>query len=201
MTKSEIALTDRGAASLVELTARGLVEHVASQQHGMVGAVIALSASQACALGEACVHISAAVAPESSAANDVADLLSGARHRLLELVDRDASAVAVYVALREAGRTLEGQGLLCDLPVEMGRLTVAAAEALSAFRPHVAEQAHDDLEMAIVLLKGTASAAMLLLDHALRLFPEPELHLRFEPERVALESAIARLTPVSRIRM
>jgi formiminotetrahydrofolate cyclodeaminase len=166
----------------------------------MVGAVIALSASQACALGEACVRITAAVAPESSAGNDVADLLSGARQRLLELVDRDASAVAAYVALREAGKMLEGQALLCDLPVEMGRLTVAAAETLSAFRPCVAEQVHDDLEMAIVLLKGTASAAMLLLDHALRLFPEQELHLRFEPERVALETAIARLAAVSRIR-
>jgi hypothetical protein len=200
VTESKIASAERGETSLVDLSARGLVEHVASQRHGMVGAVIALSASQACALGEACVRITAAVAPESPSGNDVADLLSGARQRLLALVDWDASAVAAYVALREAGKTLEGQGLLCDLPVEMGRLAVAAAEALSAFRPHVAEQMHDDMEMAIVLLKGTASAAMLLLDHALRLFPEPELHLRFEPERVALETAIARLTPVSRIR-
>lgn len=197
---SEIASAHRGAASLVELSARGLVEHVASQRHGMVGAVIALSASQACALGEACVRITAAVAPESPSGKEGAELLSRARQRLLELVDRDASAVAAYVALREAGKMLEGQALLCDLPVEMGRLAAAAAEALSAFRPHVAEQVHDDLEMAIVLLKGAASAAMLLLDHALRLFPEPELHLRFEPQRVALESAIARLAPVSRIR-
>jgi hypothetical protein len=197
---SEIASADQRAASLVEMSARELVEHVARQQHGMVGAVIALSASQACALGEACVGITSLVAPESSYHHDVADLLSDARQRMLELVDRDANAIAAYVALREAGKTLEGQGLLCDLPAEMGRLAVAAAEALSSFRPHVAEQVRDDLEMAIVLLKGTASAAMLLLDHALRLFPERELHLRFEPERVALESAIARLAPISRIR-
>ncbi len=192
--------TDLGKTGLLDLSARELADHIASRRHAMAGAVIALSASQACALGEACVRISVGSEAEGPCGDGIAELLSGAKRGLLGLAGSDGDAIAAYAALRDAGRPLEGQELLCELPAETGRLAVAAAEALEAFRSRVVEQVHDDLEMAIVLLKGDATAAMLLLDSNLRIWPEAALHLRFEPLRAELEAAIRRLEPVSRLR-
>jgi len=197
--------------ALTELSTHQLIEHVGSQHHAMAGAVIALSAAQACALGEACVRISGQQlqdrARQAMAARAIGEL-DVSKRRLLALADQDADAIAVFVALRAAcprvaaagGEMLAGQEMLCEAPVHTGRLAFAAALTLQDFRSCVVEQVRDDLEMAIVLLAGAARAAALLLDSNLRIWPEAALQTRYEPLRVDLETAIARLTPVNRIR-
>lgn len=184
-------------------TSRQLIDHVSAQHHAMAGAVIAVSAAQAAALGEACIHISLEHQPDTLNEDDAASRaanLADIKNRLADWCDRDATAIAEFVALREAGETLKGQQLLCDAPSEISRLSIEAAEILQRFRPLVAERVRDDLEMSLTLLTGTAQAAMLLLDSNLRLWPEKALLDLYEPVRANLEQQISRLSPVGRIR-
>jgi formiminotetrahydrofolate cyclodeaminase len=180
-----------------------LIAHVSAQHHAMAGAVIAVSAGQAAALGEACIRISLEHQPdtlnEDDGANHAAHM-ADIKNRLADWCDRDATAIAEFVALREAGEELKGQQLLCDAPSEISRLSIEAAEILQHFRPLVAERVRDDLEMSLTLLAGTAQAAMLLLDSNLRIWPENALNDLYEPIRANLEQQIGRLTPVTRIR-
>jgi formiminotetrahydrofolate cyclodeaminase len=119
---------------------------------------------------------------------------------LIEWCDQDATAINQFVALRESGQVATGERLLCESPVEIGRLCVEAAKMLEDFRPLVFERVQDDLEMAINLLAGAAQAAMLLLDSNLRIWPQPSLLKEFEPLRAELEQQIKHLTPAGRIR-
>jgi hypothetical protein len=119
---------------------------------------------------------------------------------LLHWCDRDASAIAEFVALREAGETLTGQQLLCQAPARIGQLSIQVARILEDFRPVVCDRVQDDLEMAITLLVGTAQAAMLLLDSNLRIWPEPVLLAQFEPVQEEMAFDLGQLSPVERIR-
>ncbi len=190
-------------AGITTKTNYQFINHISSQHHAMAGAVIAVSAAQAVALGEACISISLEHRPDALNANDVSDRagqMANIKNRLAEWGDRDATAIAEFVALREAGEELKGQQLLCNSSAEMSRLCVEAATNLQDFRPQVSERVRDDLEMSISLLAGTAQVAMLLLDSNLRIWPEKALHDIYEPIRANLEQQIGWLTPVARIR-
>jgi formiminotetrahydrofolate cyclodeaminase len=185
-------------------TNRQFIDHVSAQHHAMAGAVIAVSAAQAAALGEACIRISLEHQPDALNGDDGsyhAAHMADIKNRLAAWCDRDATAIAEFVALREAGQELKGQQLLCDAPSEISRLSIEAVEILQSFRPLVSERVRDDLEMSLTLLAGTAQAAMLLLDSNLRIWPEKALNDLYEPIRAKLEQQIGRLTPVTRIRM
>jgi formiminotetrahydrofolate cyclodeaminase len=177
------------------------VHYVSRQSHAMAGAVIALSAAQAAALGEACLQNSSDLGdfPGPTLGDEIKEM-SRIKQSLLDLCDQDARAIAAYVALREAGKPLAGQQLLCRLPTELGQLALRAADILEGSRNRANERVKDDLEMSISLLAGTAQAAMLLLDSNLRIWPEEELLAEFEPYREELEAGIGRLHPVKRIR-
>jgi len=54
--------------------------------------------------------------------------------------------------------------------------------------------------MAITLLVGTQRAATLLLDSNMRLWPEPDLLAKYEPQLAALRAEAGRVQPVDRIR-
>jgi len=184
-------------------TVRQFIDEVANQHHAMAGAVIAASAAQAAALGRACIQISLEHRGDVLDAVDVADRIqqiTRIKESLIAWCDRDATGIAEFVALREAGDELRGQQLLCDSPAEMSRLSVEAAAILQDFRPLVSERVQDDLEMSITLLSGTAQAAMLLLDSNLRIWPEKALLDKYEPIRADLEHQIKQLTPTARIR-
>ncbi len=187
--------------SVTAQTSAQFVRHVSEQSHAMAGAVIALSAAQAAALGQACMQISVNLTNTSQEINDSPiEQMNQIKETLLQLTDRDAGAIAEYVALREAGKTLAGQQLLCRTPAEIGQLSVKTAQILQDFRSQVNERVQDDLEMSISLLASTAQAAMLLLDSNLRIWPEQPLLAEFEPIREELEQEIFLLTPVKRIR-
>ncbi|MGB3714461.1 MAG: cyclodeaminase/cyclohydrolase family protein [Candidatus Promineifilaceae bacterium] len=187
--------------TLTTQTAAQFVHEVSHKSHAMAGAVIALSATQAAALGQACMRISRdELDLDHQAIDKQIDRLSKNIRELLQWCDRDATAIAEYVALREAGETLTGQQLLCQAPAAIGQISVQVASILQDFRPCVNERVQDDLEMAISLLAGTAQAAMLLLDSNLRIWPEPALLAQFEPIREELATDIDHLSPVDRIR-
>ena len=188
---------------VTEKTVRQFVATVSDQVHAMAGAVIAASAAQAAALGEACMQISLDEQVDKLDWGDVTGRIAQMDHvknTLLEWCDQDATAIAEFVALRDAGDELKGQQLLCDAPAEVSRLSIEAATLLQNFRPLVIEKVQDDLEMAVNLLSGTARSAMLLLDSNLRIWPTSELLASHEPVRAELETQINQLTPVLRIR-
>jgi formiminotetrahydrofolate cyclodeaminase len=188
---------------VTEKTIRQFVEEVQGQDHAMAGAVVAASAAQATALGQACLQITRVHQEQALSPADVGSLvdqLGNIKSSLLDWCDRDAMAIAEFVALREAGDELSGQQLLCDAPAEVSRLCLSAANILQNFRPVVSERVTDDLELGITLLAGAAQAAMLLLDSNLRLWPEKALIDKYEPIRVDLARQIRRLSPVARLR-
>lgn len=177
--------------------------HVSRQNHAMAGATIAASAAQAVSLGRACMAISLAGGDTSRNPKDISKQITAMDRivsSLLDWCDRDATAIAAFVTLRESGQELEGQMLLCQAPAEISRLCLDAANTLQVFRSQVSEKVKDDLEMALTLLAGTAQAAMLLLDSNLRIWPAPDLLAEFEPIRTNLEQEIIKLSPATRIR-
>jgi formiminotetrahydrofolate cyclodeaminase len=187
--------------ALTKTTIREFTEQVGHQSHAMAGATIAASAAQAISLGRACMQITL----NKTSANKRSILghivqLDTFTETLLEWSDRDAVAIAEFVALREAGEALKGKQMLCQAPAEISRLSIESASLFLEFREYVTEQVQDDLEMSIVLLTGAARAALLLLDSNLRIWPDPELLAEFEPVLLNLEEKIRRLTPVARIR-
>lgn len=188
---------------ITSIPLRDFTGYVGQQGHAMAGATIAVSAAQAASLGRACMAISLAVGAAGGAPEDISGQITGMDRivaSLLDWCDRDATAIAAFVALHESGQELERQMLLCQAPAEISRLSLEAANTLQVFRAQVNEKVQDDLEMALTLLAGTAQSAMLLLDSNLRLWPEPDLLAKFEPVRVSLEQAIKKLSPVDRIR-
>jgi formiminotetrahydrofolate cyclodeaminase len=181
-------------------TVAQFIQEVSNQSHAMAGAVIALSAAQAAALGQACLQISRADLEIQNEANDKQiERLTLMKNELLQWCDRDANAIAEFVALRDAGETLKGQKLLCSAPARVSRLSIETGSILQDFRPFVGERVRDDLEMSISLLTGTAQAAMLLLDSNLRIWPEPALLSEFDLIRQGLITDISALSPVKRI--
>ena len=188
--------------TLTELSTRQLTEHISSRHHAMAGATIAASAALACSLGEVCVRISIQhqdTGITRSAAEQAVERLNDIRQTLLTLTDEDGSAIAAFAALRDAGQELSGQELLCQLPVDMGRLAVEAATLMQDSRPLVHHH-QDDLEMAIRLLDGATHASTLLLDSNLRIWPDPALLDKFEPVLAELREKVGRVQPVERVR-
>lgn len=189
-------------ADITNHTVVEFIEIVSEQQHAMAGAIIALSAGQAIALGQACMQISI---DEESKNNSQAEeekvvRLAQIKAELIQWCNRDATAIAEFVALREAGDPLAGQELLCTAPVEVCKISIEGTNILQDFRPLISERVRDDLEMAISLLAGAAQAAMLLLDSNLRIWPDSALLNQFEPIQLELLTEISLLNPVTRIR-
>lgn len=188
---------------MTALTGRQFTAHVSSRHHAMAGATIALSAAQAVALGEACMRITRDHLGDPFARQQAGALIervTEVKQKLLDLTDTDGSAITAFVALREAGQELAGQDMLCALPVDMGELAFQGASAMQEFRPLVVDQVHDDLEMALTLLTGATKACTLLLDSNLRIWPDPALVARYEPQRARLEAQARQLAPVARLR-
>ncbi|MEW5960562.1 MAG: cyclodeaminase/cyclohydrolase family protein [Chloroflexota bacterium] len=183
-------------------TVRQFIEKVSDQQVSMAGAVIAVAAAQAAALGEACMQISLDHQVDQLDWQDVTARIEQMVHlknSLLEWCDQDAAATIDYATVRNTADVRRVRQLLCDSPVEIGRLALEAAQQLQDFRPLVFAQVQDDLELALHLLVSTARAAQLLLASHLRQWPDPALLAKFEPLLLDLETKIGQLSPVQRI--
>ena len=189
-------------SAITDYTVANFVEEVSQQNHAMAGAVIAASAAQAVGLGLACLQISRDdLDLRNEDVQTQLERMAVIKEELLGWCDRDADAIAEFVALREAGKTLAGQRLLCSAPSDVSRLSIEAARILQGFRSLVSERVRDDMEMSISLLAGAAQAAVLLLDSNLRIWAEERpLLVEFEPILEKLIAGIDELDPVIRIR-
>jgi formiminotetrahydrofolate cyclodeaminase len=187
-----------------EKTVRQFISDVSDAHHAMAGAVIALSAAQAAALGEACLQISLDNQVDRLDWTSVSasiEQMAHLKNTLTAWCDQDAATLVEYVTLSELGDQARGQKLLCEGPAEISRLATEAAAILQDFRPLVFEEVKDDLEMALLLLTYAGRAALLLLDSNLRIWADnPALLKEFEPILAELEIQLERLTPVKRIR-
>lgn len=169
----------------------------------MAGTVIAASAAQAAALGEACMQISLDNQVDKLDWQDVTGRIEQMLHLknlLIEWCDQDAVAMADYIALHETGDVSRARQLLCDSSAEVGRLSIEAALLLQEFRPLVFEQVQDDLEMALNLITGAARSALLLLDSHLLRWPDPSLIDKYEPVLRELELTIEQIALVTKVR-
>lgn len=177
------------------------INEVSSQKHAMAGAVTAIAAAQAAALGQACLHITKDLDQATEAdAEERIEIIAAIKSELLQWCQQDADAIAEFAALRDTGKEQTGKRLLCQAPAAVCRITVQAAETLQGFRPAVHERVRDDMEMSITLLAGAARSAMLLLDSNLRIWPEKELLDEFEPILAELLTKLEALSPVDRLR-
>jgi len=188
-------------SSITDLSIKDFTKEVSFQNHAMAGAVIANAAVSAVSLGFACVRNSQRFLDENSTAyQSRLDELASVQEQLLDICDKDATAIGILNALRNSGQEMQGQKLLCELPARASQLSISAAQTLQDFRSHVHDRVRDDLEMSINLLTGTARSAMLLLDSNLRQWTDPELADQFEPVLEGLINDIDHLSPVKRIR-
>ena len=190
-------------SATTEQTLRQFISEITDQHHIMTGAVMAGSAAQAAALGEACMQISLDNQVDKLDWQDVTsriEEMARLKDNLLEWCDQNTQAITDRTALREAGGDLGSQRFWCESSAEIGRLSIEAATLLQDFRPLVFEQVRDDLEIAVNLSACIARTAMLLLDSNLLIWPNPILLKEYEPIRAELESQIAQLTPTARIR-
>ena len=192
------------STQFTDKTARQFISDVSDAHHAMAGAVIAVSAAQAAALGEACLQISLDNQIDQLDWTSVSariEQMAHLKNTLIAWCDQDAVTLIEYNALAGVGDQARGQRLLCESPAEISRLAVEGAAILQDFRPLVFEQVKDDLEMALLLLTNAGRAALLLLDSNLRIWADnPVLQEEFEPILAELETELEQLTPVKRIR-
>jgi len=187
--------------AITELSVKEFSREISFQNHAMAGAVISNAAVSAVSLGFACVRNTQRLLESGVTLYQTRlDELSSILEQLLDICDKDATAIGLMVSLRNAGDETRGQQLLCEFPARISQLSISAAQSLQDFRPFVNDQVKDDLEMSINLLAGTAQSAMLLLDSNLRIWTDPIIANQFEPILEGLINEIAGLSPVKRIR-
>jgi formiminotetrahydrofolate cyclodeaminase len=187
----------------MERTIRQFISEVSDQHHAMTAPVMAISAAQATALGEACMQISLDNQVDRLNWQDVTariEQMARIRDNLLGWCEQNTRAITERITLRETDTQANSQRFWCEGSAEVGRLSLEAAILLQDFRPLVFENVQDDLEITINLLVATARAATLLLDSNLRLWPDAALLEEYEPVRAELEDQINQLAPVARLR-
>ncbi len=187
---------------ITDLSIKEFSKEISHQNHAMAGATIANAAVAAVSLGFACIrNTQRFIAENDSSYQDLLDQLSSIQEQLLDICDKDATAIATLVSLRNAGDEMQGQRLLCEYPSRISQLSIQAALTFQDFRGCVNERVKDDLEMSINLLVGTTQSAMLLLDSNLRIWQDQGLVDQFEPVLEGIINDIAQLKPVKRIRL
>ena len=147
-------------------TIQQFVKEIGDQHHVLAGTVIATSAAQAAALGEACMQISLDHQVDSLDWQDVTTRIGQMVHlknRLLEGADQAAALMAEVENGPSNQISAEVLRTVFEIPAEVTRLCLAGVFALQAFRPLVLNHLAGNLTIAVRLLLGGAEAALLLL--------------------------------------
>ena len=180
-----------------EKTLRQFVAEISDQHYALTETVIAASAAQAAALGEACMQISLDNQVDKLDWQDITariEQMSHIKDTLLEWCNQEIAPVTTPPLSSEAGNILpDNQQVLCDYSAEIGRFSVEAALLLQDFRPFVFNPLRDDLEMTINLLTGVAQAALLLLDSKLQRQSDRTILEEYGPLRDEIRDQIGRL--------
>ncbi len=181
---------------ITESTLRQFTTDVTEQHYILTGTVIAVSAAQAVALGEACVQISLDNQIDKLDWHQVSELIQQIAHirnDLLMWSDHEASAILEYTSYLNAN-ILASHEPLCESCTKIGQLAINGAKILKDFRPLVFEDVQEDLEIAIGSLAGAVRSAMLLLDKNLRQWTtQPALQQKYKFIQEELNRQIAML--------
>jgi len=159
-------------------TIRQIISNISDQHYAMTGAVIAVSAAQFAALGEACMQISLDNQVDTLNWQDVTsriEQMARLKNNLLEWSDQDGKAIVERIALREGNSEIGSQRFWFESAAEIARLSIDAVQLLQDFRPFVFKDVQDDLEITINLLLGMAESAVLLLTSNFNIWPETTL--------------------------
>lgn len=179
-----------------EKTLRQFVAEISDQHYALTETVIAASAAQAAALGEACMQISLDNQVDKLDWHDITariEQMSHIKDTLLEWCNQEIAPVSTPPLAPEDDALQDHQQVLCDYSAEIGRYSVEAALLLQDFRPFVFDPLQDDLEMTINLLAGVAQAALLLLDSKLQRQSNQVMLEEYGPLRDEIRGQIGRL--------
>ena len=177
-------------------TIRQTIANISDQHYTMTGAVIAVAAAHAAALGEACMQISLDNQVDTLDWHDVTsriEQMARLKDNLLEWSSQDGKAITERIALRKPGGDIGSQRFWCESAAEISRLSIDAAQLLQDFRPLAFNDVRDDLEITINLLLGTAESAVLLLTSNLNIWPETALGDEYEEVLVEVQNQIEQL--------
>lgn len=178
---------------ITEDTIRQTIANISDQHHAMTGAVIALSAAQAAALGEACMQISLDHQVDTLNWHDVTmriAQMARLKDNLLEWSNQNGQAIIERMLLRAPDSDITSQHFWCESAAEIGRLCIEAIQLLQDFRPLTFKDVQDDLEITINLLIGTAENAALLLTNNLNIWPQSPLRGEYEKVLAAVKYQI-----------
>ena len=185
-----------------EKTLRQFVTEISDQYYALTETVIAASAAQAAALGEACMQISLDNQVDKLDWQDITariEQMSHIKDTLLEWCNQEIAPVSMPPLATEGDTLQDHQQVLCDYSAEIGRYSVEAALLLQDFRPFVFDPLQDDLEMTINLLAGVAQAALLLLDSKLQRQPDKVMLEEYSPLRDEIQDQIGRLKLINHL--
>lgn len=166
-----------------EETIPQVIATISDQHYPMTGAVIALSAAQAAALGEACMQISLDNQVDTLDWQDVTnriEKMTRLKDNLLEWSNQTGKTIIERIALRESDGNIAGQRFWFESTAEISRLSIEAAQLLVNFKPLVFNAVQDDLEITINLLLNTAESAVLLLTSNLNIWPKSSLRKEYQ---------------------
>jgi hypothetical protein len=183
---------------LTDKTVRQFVTQIGDEHYLMTASVIAASAAQAAALGEACLQLSLDYQVDTLDWPEVSTRIGQMAHlkeTLLEWCNQDIHLPLPLAPEAGNGSAINHRGLF-DYLLEVGGLSVQAVKLLQEFRPLAYVQVADDLEITMNLLIGQAQAALRLLNSRLSQQPEPALAQEYEPARLKLAEQLAPLTRI-----
>jgi len=170
-------------AHIQDMTLQQFVTAIGDQHQPMTGAVIAGSAMQVIALGEACVQISLDNQLDKLNWQEVSQriqTLTDLRNQLITWCDHEKTAISEYLTFLE-DNSLVSRTPLIESCTQIGQLTLQATKLLIEFRPLVYKDVHDDLEVTINFLTHLVFMAKALLRRRLQRWFDQGLHDKYTP--------------------
>jgi formiminotetrahydrofolate cyclodeaminase len=183
-------------AYLTERTIRDFIKIVSDEHYLLPGAVIAASAAQATALGEACMQISLENQVDTLDWQDVTARIQQMVHiknTLFVWIDQDALALVEYNTAISDGSKPGSRKVLAEGPLEMTRLILAATKLLREFQPLAFQKLKEKSMVAVYLLIGAAQAAVHLTDTRLQEWGDPDYFREYNPVVAQLKQQIEEL--------
>jgi len=185
------------SSQITTKTIRDFVSSVSDQHYTMSGVIIATSAAQAVALGEACLQISFDHQVDTLDWQEVTariEKLIAIKNSLLEWADQDAQAAIQQHTINNGQHPPR---TLYDSPVKIAQLSITVVGILQEFRTLALANLIDDLEIAIHLLKSAASAALYLLNSNLNQWADEDVLAEYGPIAAEVSSQIGQVTVVN----
>ncbi|MDX1523147.1 MAG: hypothetical protein R3264_16085, partial [Anaerolineae bacterium] len=147
--------------TLTQKTHQQFIKTISDQHYAMPGVVIAASATQAVALGEACMQISFDNQVDRLDWQDVNARIERMVHikeSLLAWVDQNADVAAKHGNLVDAGQQPPNARVFFEGPAELARLSLLAVNTLTEFHPLAFQQLQENIWITVELLHGCARA-------------------------------------------